>query len=57
MDAEAVREKEDLIDRILRDARGMPDYEAFRRRGEQLRQRLREMGMQSEPVLGVVGQK
>ena len=57
MDAEAVREKEALIDRILQDAKDVPNYEALKQRGEQLRQRLHDTGIQSEPVVVVVGQK
>jgi SAM-dependent methyltransferase len=57
MDAEAMREKEALIDRILQDAKDMPNYEALRQWGEQLRQRLYDMGIQSEPVVVVVGEK
>jgi ubiquinone/menaquinone biosynthesis C-methylase UbiE len=57
MNAEAVREKEALIDRILQDAEDVPNYGALRQRGEQLRQRLHDTGIQSEPVVVVVGQK
>ena len=57
MDAETVREKKELIDRILQDATGMPNYEAVVQRGEQLRQDLYDGGIQSEPVLLIVGKK
>ena len=57
MDAEALREKEELINRILQDAKEMVNYKALKQRGEQLRQRLYDMGIQSEPVLVIVGEK
>jgi ubiquinone/menaquinone biosynthesis C-methylase UbiE len=57
MDTENVREKEEVIDRILQFAQEMPNYEAIERQGEQLRQRLYKVGIQSEPVVVVVGKK
>ena len=57
MDAEAMREKEELIDRILQHAKQVSDCQALVRRGEELRQRLYDTGIQSEPVLVIVGEK
>ena len=57
MDAEAIRGKEEIIDRYLQRAQELPNYGVLKRRGEDLRRRLREVGIQSEPVLVVVGER
>jgi ubiquinone/menaquinone biosynthesis C-methylase UbiE len=56
-DPEAIGEKLEIIDRCLRRARETSDYHLFEQRGQALRQRLRDVGIQSEPVLLVVAQK
>ncbi len=45
------------IDRAIQDAQGLPDYAAFKQRGEALCQRLDDVGVQNSPVLIAVGQK
>jgi SAM-dependent methyltransferase len=57
MDAEGIREKEEIIGRILERAKSLPGYQEFRHQGEELRLRLHRTGIQSEPVLLVIGQK
>jgi SAM-dependent methyltransferase len=48
---------ESYIDRAIQDAQGLPDYEALKQRGESLRQRLHDVGVQNAPVLIAVGEK
>jgi SAM-dependent methyltransferase len=48
---------EGYIDRAIQDAQGLPDYEAFKQRGEALRQQLHDVGVQNSPVLIAVGEK
>jgi hypothetical protein len=57
LDVEAVSEKQELIDRLIQHAQDMPNYPAVAQRGEQLRQRLYNVGIQSEPVLLIIGEK
>jgi hypothetical protein len=57
MDAKARREKEEVIARYLQRARKVPDYQVLKQRGEELWQRLRDVGIQSEPVLVMVAEK
>lgn len=57
MDAEAIGEKQEIIDRVCQRASQVPDYQAFQQRAEELRQRLCDVGVQSEPVLMIVGEK
>ena len=56
MEPEGIRKKERILDRILNDAKGMPNYRSIEKRATVLRQRFSEMGMQSEPVLVVVAE-
>ena len=57
MDDAAIKENEDIIDRYIQYATGLPDYRTLRQRGEELRQRHHEVGVQWEPELTVVGEK
>jgi SAM-dependent methyltransferase len=57
MDAEALHEKEEIIARYLQRAREVPDFQILEQRGKELRRRLYEVGIQSEPVLIMVGEK
>jgi SAM-dependent methyltransferase len=52
-----IRDSEDVIERYLRYAEGLPGYESLRQRGEGLRRRLLRVGVQWEPELIVVGRK
>jgi SAM-dependent methyltransferase len=53
----AIRETKETIAHYLVHARELPDYQAFKRRGEALLRRLHEVGIQWEPELLVVGEK
>jgi hypothetical protein len=57
MDETKIIELESLIDRTFARAKGLSNYAALKQRGEQIRQRLREVGMQREPVIVIVGEK
>lgn len=57
MDAEALREKEEIIARYLQRAKETPNYQILRQRGEELLRRLHAVGVQSEPLLVIVGKK
>lgn len=55
MEAGRIAALEDLIDRTLERAAGAPERAELVRQGEILRQRLRRVGAQSEPVLLLTG--
>jgi SAM-dependent methyltransferase len=57
MDGEALELFEGLLDRYTRRAEGLAGYRALKERGEALRRRLGEVGVQREPVLVIVGEK
>ncbi|UCC64649.1 MAG: methyltransferase domain-containing protein [Anaerolineae bacterium] len=57
MDEETILPLEGVIDRYLQRAGGLVNDKALERRGQALRWRLREVGVQREPVLVVVGKK
>jgi ubiquinone/menaquinone biosynthesis C-methylase UbiE len=57
MDEAAIRENEEIIDRYIQYAAGLPNYKTLKQRGEELRQRHHEVGVQWEPELIVVGEK
>jgi SAM-dependent methyltransferase len=57
MDPEAIGSVEAAIERTIERARGTSGYESFRQRGEDLRRRLRDVGVQREPVLIITGRK
>jgi len=57
MDETKIIELESLIDRNIARAKGLSDYEALKQRGEQIRQRLRDVGIQREPVIVITGEK
>jgi mycothiol synthase len=57
MDKAAIMENEETIDRYIQYAAGLPGYEALRQRGEELRQRHHEVGVQWEPELIIIGEK
>jgi ubiquinone/menaquinone biosynthesis C-methylase UbiE len=46
-----------LIERVIQRAEGVSNYRELKERGEELRQRLHEVGAQREPILVVVGKK
>jgi SAM-dependent methyltransferase len=52
-----LRVGEAAIGRYVKRAARLPNFEAFRRRGEALRQRLHQVGTQSEPILIAIGEK
>jgi SAM-dependent methyltransferase len=52
-----IRVGEAAIDRYVRRAAGLPNSDAFRQQGEALRQRLHQVGTQSEPILIAIGEK
>ena len=56
-DPEAIRSTEETIDEYLRAAAGLPEYPALREEAEDLRTRLRAVGIQWEPEVFVVGRK
>jgi SAM-dependent methyltransferase len=57
MNEKAIRENEEAIERYIRHAEGLSGYKALKQRGEALRRRLHEVGIQWEPELIVVGEK
>jgi SAM-dependent methyltransferase len=57
MDEAAIKENEEIIDRYIQHAAGLPHYKTLRQRGEELRQRHHEVGVQWEPELIIVGEK
>jgi SAM-dependent methyltransferase len=57
MDEAAIKVNEEIIDRYIQHAAGLPDYKTLRQRGEELRQWHHEVGVQWEPELIVVGEK
>ncbi|NOR83250.1 MAG: methyltransferase domain-containing protein, partial [Ardenticatenales bacterium] len=57
MDETGIEQLEGLIDRNIQRAEEVSSYRELKRRGEELRQRLHEVGAQSEPVLIVIGEK
>jgi len=57
MDEAGMGQLESLIDSNLQRVAGMSRHGALKRRGEELRQRLHEVGAQREPVLIVIGKK
>jgi ubiquinone/menaquinone biosynthesis C-methylase UbiE len=57
MERTRIEQLESLIDRVVQCAEEASTYSELRKRGEELRQRLHEVGAQSEPVLVVIGKK
>jgi len=57
MNEAAVKESEEVIERYMRHAEGPSGHRALRRRGEELRRRLRRVGVQWEPELIIVGEQ
>ena len=57
MDEAAIKVNEEIIDRYIQHAAGLPAYKTLRQRGEELRQRHHEVGVQWEPELIIVGEK
>ena len=57
MNEAAIKLNDEIIDRYIRLATGLPDHRSLRQRGEELRQRHHEVGVQWEPELIVVGEK
>ena len=56
-DAATVRRVEGYMAKRIQRAEGLHGYETLKRRGDELRQRMREVGVQREPVLVIVGEK
>jgi ubiquinone/menaquinone biosynthesis C-methylase UbiE len=56
-DETAVRGSQDAIERVRQRANGLPNCEAFKQRGEELRQRIHAVGVQRPSVLIIVGEK
>jgi hypothetical protein len=57
LDEAIIQRLEGLIDGLIRRAKGVSNYEALRRQGEELRRRLYAVGSTREPVIVVVGEK
>jgi ubiquinone/menaquinone biosynthesis C-methylase UbiE len=57
MDEIRIEQLEGLIDRNIQRAEVVSNYKRLKRRGEELRRRLYEVGAQREPVLIVIGEK
>lgn len=57
MDEAAIKESEEVIERYIRYAEGLAGYRALKQRGEDIRRRLRKVGVQWEPELIIVGEK
>jgi hypothetical protein len=56
-DETAIQETEAAIDRNIRYAKGLSGYKTLKTRGEELRRRLHQVGIQWEPELIAVGVK
>lgn len=56
-DEAVIKGIESYMDRYVQRAKGLPNYEALKGRGEELRRRLHEVGVQREPVLIITGEK
>ena len=52
-----IKDSEGVVERYMRYAEGLSTHRALRRRGEDLKQRLRTVGIQWEPELIIVGEK
>jgi 2-polyprenyl-3-methyl-5-hydroxy-6-metoxy-1,4-benzoquinol methylase len=57
LEESVVRELAGAVDHALRQAAEVPNHESLNRRGEALRERLHQVGAQSEPVVVIVGRK
>ena len=57
MERTRIEQLESLIDRVIQRAEASSTHSELRKRGEELRQRLYEVGAQGEPVLVVIGKK
>jgi SAM-dependent methyltransferase len=57
MDEGQIERLDGLIDRSIQRAKATPRYEEFRRRGEELRERLHAVGVEREPVVVAIGEK
>jgi len=57
LDEERITALTSVLERYLVRAQGLPDYPEIEAQAEALRQRLREVGAQSEPRTFIVGQK
>ncbi len=57
LDEDSITALEKVLDLYLSKAQGLPDRAEFEAQAEALRQRLREVGAQSEPRIAIVGQK
>jgi SAM-dependent methyltransferase len=57
MDEARIERLDGLIDRTIQRARAVPVYEELKRQGDELRQRLHDVGAQREPGIIIVGEK
>ena len=57
MEKTRIERLEGLIERISRRAEGASNYGKLKARGEELRQRLHEVGAKREPILIILGEK
>ena len=57
MDETKIMELESLIDRTIARAKGVSNYAVLKQRGEQVRQRLWDVGVQREPVIVITGER
>ncbi len=57
MDEAMVKQVKGYMDRFVQRAGGLPNYKTLKQRGEELCQRLHEVGGQREPVIIIVGKK
>jgi SAM-dependent methyltransferase len=57
MEETAIRETEAILARYLHYARTLPRHGALEQRGQELRRRLHQVGIQWEPELIIIGQK
>jgi SAM-dependent methyltransferase len=57
LDEDRITSLENVLDRYLSKAQGLPDHPGIEAQAKALRQRLREAGAQSEPRIAIVGQR
>lgn len=57
MEPTRLRQLESLIEKTIQRAAGSRQYDKLKQRGNELRQRLHQLGAQREPILIIVGKK
>jgi SAM-dependent methyltransferase len=56
-DEDSIREMVEVTDNYIEKAKGLPDFEYLRQKGEELKKRLRSIGISSAEQLIIIGKK